>query len=121
MRKGGEEEARSVQGMCDVFAVHCDKSAVGVDVDEQGSSLCEDGWNIQKRPKLQIMEAHLREHPLDALQMDVKGKSSRISPRQARARAGQATKPNKWPRAKTLMLETLPEWQSAQAVGSCTL
>ena len=42
MRKGGEEEVRSVRGMCDVCAAHGDRAAVGVDVDAQGISLRED-------------------------------------------------------------------------------
>ena len=42
MRKGGGEEVRSVRCMCDVCAAHGDRTAVGVDVDAQGSSLRED-------------------------------------------------------------------------------
>ena len=42
MRKGGGEEVRSVRCMCDVCAAHGDRAAVGVDVDAQGSGLCED-------------------------------------------------------------------------------
>ena len=41
MRKG-EDETRGVRAVCDVCATHGDKAAVGVDVDAQGSSLCED-------------------------------------------------------------------------------
>ena len=40
--KGGGEEARSVRAMCDVCAAHGDRAAVGVDFNEQGSSLRED-------------------------------------------------------------------------------
>jgi len=42
LRKGGGEEARCVQYMCDVCAAHGDRAAVGVDVDAQDSSLRED-------------------------------------------------------------------------------
>ena len=41
MRKGRGEEARSVRCMCDVCAAHGDRAAVGVDVDAQGSGLCQ--------------------------------------------------------------------------------
>ena len=42
MRKGGGEEVRRVRCMCDVFAAHGDRAAVGVNVDAQGSNLRED-------------------------------------------------------------------------------
>jgi hypothetical protein len=42
LRKRGREKARSVRAMCDVCAAHGDRTAVGVDVDTQGSSLRED-------------------------------------------------------------------------------
>ena len=45
-RKGGGEEARSVRCMCDVCAAHGDRTAVGVDVDAQGSGLREDGTHF---------------------------------------------------------------------------
>jgi hypothetical protein len=42
LRKGRGEEARSVRCMCDVCVAHGDRAADGVDVDAQGSGLCED-------------------------------------------------------------------------------
>ena len=42
MQKKVGEEARSVREVCDVCAAHGDRAAVGVDVDTQGSNLCED-------------------------------------------------------------------------------
>ena len=42
MRKGGGEEARSGRCMCDVFAAHGNRAAIGVDVDAQGSGFGED-------------------------------------------------------------------------------
>jgi len=51
LRKGGEEEARSVRAVCDVCAAHGDRAAVGVDVDAQGSGLREDETHFPLMPE----------------------------------------------------------------------
>ena len=51
MRKGEGEEARRARTTCDVCAAHGDRSAVGIDVDAQGSSLREGETTLPLRPE----------------------------------------------------------------------
>ena len=53
MRKGGGEEARSVRCMCDVCSAHGDRSAVGVDVDVQGSGIREDETHFPLKARVE--------------------------------------------------------------------
>jgi len=53
MRKGGEEEARSVRAVCDACAEHSDRAAVGVDVDTKGISLREDETHFPLNVKVE--------------------------------------------------------------------